>query len=115
VGRWNIHPIEVRGVLAQTKGVAGEFDEHTTAMQSALDGAGAESSSELVASALSGFVAACRDDMRFMFQRVEAAVSGAGTAVNAYLQGDHEMVLNAQSQVAKAPEPRSTMPGGGYP
>jgi hypothetical protein len=25
------------------------------------------------------------------------------------------MVLNAQAQVAQAPDPRSTMPGGGHP
>lgn len=115
MGRWDIHPIEVRGVLVQTKGIAGEFDEHTTAMQSALDGAGVESSSELVAAALQGFIGACRGDMTFVFQRVEAAVTGAASAVNAYLQGDHEMVLNVQAQVAQAPDPRSTMPGGGHP
>jgi hypothetical protein len=115
VGRWDIHPVEVRGVLARTKGVAGEFDEHTSATQSALDGAATESSSDLVAGALAGFVSAYRDDMRFMFRQVEAAVTGAATAVNAYLQGDHEMVLNAQEQVAKTPDPTATMPGGGRP
>jgi len=114
VPRWDIQPTAVRGVLAQTSGVADEFDDHLKAMRSAVEGAGAESSSKLVVSALAGFVLACGDDINFVFRRVEAAIGGASSAVNAYLQGDHQMVLNAQAQVAQAPDPRSTMPGGEY-
>lgn len=112
--RWDIQPTAVRGVLAQTRGVADEFDDHLKAMRSALEDAGAESSSKLVVSALAGFVLECGDDINFVYRRVEAAIGGAISAVDAYLQGDHQMVLNAQAQAAQAPDPQSTMPGGGH-
>lgn len=111
--RWNIQPVEVRGVLRQTQQVAGEFEGHVTAMQSSMQGAAGEASSGIIAQALQGFAQSSGQDVQFVFARTSAALTGASQAVNAYLQGDHEMVLNAQQQAAAAPDPGGQMPGGG--
>lgn len=109
---WDIQPEAVRGVLVRTAGIAGEFDGHVTAMQSAMEGAGTQASSGIIGAALAGFAEVRGGDMRFLFSRIEAAMGGASTAVNAYLQGDHDMVLNAQAAAASAPDPRAHVPGG---
>jgi hypothetical protein len=112
LGQWDIHPEAVRGVLQHTQGVASEFEDHLTAMQSAMQDAASQASSEIIGQALLGLAEARGADMRFVSSRIEAALGGAATAVNAYLQGDHEMVLHAQTGAASAPDPRAHMPGG---
>lgn len=75
-----------------------------------MRGAATESSSWLIMAALQGFGQGCGQDTRFVFERTGAALTGASQAVDAYLQGDHEMVLNAQSQAAQVPDPGTRMP-----
>ncbi|GAA3357925.1 DUF6507 family protein [Saccharopolyspora gregorii] len=110
--QWDIHPEQVRGVLSRTASTAAEFDGHVETMLSDMEGAAGQASSGIIGDALVGFAEATGRDLRFVYSRVESAIGGATTAVNAYLQGDHEMVLNAQRGVANAPDPRAQMPGG---
>ena len=109
---WDIHPEQVRGVLARTANVAGEFEGHVTAMRSEIEGAAGQAASGIIGQALAGFAEARGPDMQFVFSRIQAAIGGASSAIGAYLQGDHDMVLNAQRGVGQAPDPREHMPGG---
>ena len=110
---WDSHPEQVRGVLARTASTASEFDSHVAAMRSEIEGAAGQASSGIIGQALTGFAEARGPDMQFVFSRIQSAIGGASTAIGAYLQGDHDMVLNAQRGVASAPDPRAHMPGGG--
>lgn len=111
VGKWDIQPTEVRAVLAHTQGIAGEFRSDVVAMESSMRGAATESSSALIMASLQGFARACGQDTRFVFERTGAGLAGASQAVDAYLHGDHEMVLNAQSLAAQVPNSGTRMPG----
>jgi uncharacterized protein DUF6507 len=106
MGRRGIHPVAVCRVLAQTKGVAGGFDGYTSTMRSALGGAAAESSSDIVATALAGFLDAHQVDVRAVLRQVEAALIGATAAVNAYLRGDREPAFAKEPGLATTGGPR---------
>ncbi|MEU4767758.1 DUF6507 family protein [Actinosynnema sp. NPDC023794] len=113
MSKWDISPDGVRGVLARTQSVAADFEREMTSLNSALQGASAQSSSEIVAGAIAGFAEAKMRDIRFVFTRTGACLNGAAQATNAYLQGDLEMAANAQASATAAPDPRTTMPRGG--
>jgi Family of unknown function (DUF6507) len=111
VTRWDIDPAGVLSVLQRTEAVAGKFDGELTSLNTGLEGAAAQSSSEIVASALQGFVKSASGDIRFVLTRTGACLHGAAGATNAYVQGDLEMAATAQASAAGAPDPRATMPG----
>jgi hypothetical protein len=112
--RWDISPSRVQGVLGQTEAVAQEFEPQLRAMNSALQGAAGESSSQIVAGALSGFATeSAGPALQSVFERTSACMSGAALATNAYVEGDLEMARNAQSAASAAPDPRASMPGPG--
>ena len=110
MGRWDIQPSGVQGVLQRVEGVAEQFESHVRSINEAMQGAGAEASSGIVGQALQGFAEAQRSDSQFVFSRTGAAMTGVANATQAYVQGDLEMAANAQSSASAAPEPR--MPGG---
>lgn len=111
MSRWDIDPAGVRAVLTGTQQVAGEFDGQMTSLNAGIEGAAAQSSSGIVASALAGFAEAAGANISFVFTRTGACLGGAATATNAYLDGDLEMAANAQASATAAPDPRTTMPG----
>ncbi len=111
MARWDIEPNGVRSVLAQTQRVADDFEGHMRAMSTALEGAGAQSSSSIVAEALVGLAEAQRTDIEFVFTRTGASMTAAAEATRAYVEGDLNMAANAQSNAAQAPAPDA--PGGG--
>ena len=114
VSRWDISPAGVRGVLGRTETVAREFEGQLSRLHTALEGAVGQSCSELVASAVGGFMEkSARPAIQFVFTRTGACLSGAAQATNHYLAGDLEMAANAQAAAAGAPDPRAGMPGGG--
>jgi len=115
VSTWDIRPVGVQGVLQRTHAVAGEFEGQMRTLNSALEGAAVQSSSEIIVGAISGFGASSRSNIEFVFTRTSAAIGGAARAVNAYIQGDLEMAANAQASASAAPDPRATMPGRGGP
>lgn len=113
MGRWDISPSGVAGVLIRTEGVASEFEGQMTRLNTALEGAVGQSCSEIVASAVSGFLEqSATPGIDFVFIRTGACMTAAATATNHYLQGDLEMAANAQAAASAAPDPRATMPGG---
>ncbi len=112
MGTWDIRPSGVQGVLQRTHAVAGEFEGQVRALNAALEDAAVQSSSDIVAGAISGFGAAAQSSVEFVFTRTGAAMGGAAQAVNAYIRGDLEMAANAQASASAAPDPRGTMPGG---
>ena len=114
MGRWDISPAGVAGVLTRIEGVASEFEGQMTSLNTALEGAVGQSSSEIVASAVSGFLErSATPAIGFVFARTGACMSGAANATNAYVAGDLEMAANAQASASAAPDPRAMMPGGG--
>ncbi len=108
---WDIDPAGVRTVLGNTEAVAREFDGQMQTLNTGIEGAAAQSSSEIVASALAGFAESASADITFVFTRTGACLSGAAQATNAYLDGDFEMAANAQASAYAAPNPLETMPG----
>lgn len=114
--RWDIDPVGVRSVLSNTEAVAQEFDGQMQTLNTGIEGAATQSSSEIVASALAGFAESASADISFVFTRTSACMSGAAQATNAYIDGDLEMAANAQASANAAPDPRAVMPGyGGGP
>jgi hypothetical protein len=104
----------VQGVLSRTETVAQEFEGQMTRLRTALEGAAGESSSDIVASAIGGFMKESgMPAIEFVFTRTAASMTGAANATNAYLAGDLEMAANAQAGASAAPDPRASMPGGG--
>jgi hypothetical protein len=112
VGRWDIHPAGVKGVLGRTEGAAGEFEGQMKKFNSGLQGAVTQCSSDIVASAISGFAEAQKSSIEFVFTRTAACMNAAAQATNAYLQGDLEMAANAQASATAAPDARSDLPHG---
>lgn len=101
-------------MLSRTETVAREFEGQMKRLHPALEGAAGESSSEIVASAIGGFMAKSgMPAIKFVFTRTGACLTGAAQATRFYLQGDLEMAANAQAGVSAAPDPRATLPGGG--
>lgn len=114
MSRWDIQPSGVQGVLSRTETVAQEFEGQMNRLRTALEGAVGQSSSEIVASAVGGFMEKSgMPAIQFVFTRTGACLSGAARATNHYLAGDLEMAANAQAAASSAPDPRATMPGGG--
>ncbi|MFN2494734.1 MAG: DUF6507 family protein, partial [Pseudonocardiaceae bacterium] len=108
MSRWDISPSGVRGVLSRTETVAQEFEGQMTRLRTALEGAVGQSSSEIVASAVGGFMErSATPAIQFVFTRTGACLSGAAQATNHYLAGDLEMAANAQAAASAAPDPRA--------
>ncbi|MGQ0777609.1 MAG: DUF6507 family protein [Pseudonocardiales bacterium] len=108
---WDISPSGVRGVLPQTEAVAQAFEGHLTSMNSAIEGAAAETSSGPIITALTGWLDKQRPNINFMFTRTGACITGAAQATNAYIDGDETMAANAQAAATAAPDLGATMPG----
>ncbi len=109
---WDISPGGVRDVLIRTQKAAAPFEGQMTSLNSALEGAATESCSEIVGSALQGFVDSIKTDLQFVFTRTGACMNAAVQATNAYVQGDLEMAATAQRSATAAPD-ASSMPGPG--
>ena len=100
-------------MLTRTEGVASEFEGQMTSLNTALEGAVGQSCSEIVASAVSGFMQrSATPAIEFVFTRTGACLSGAAQATNHYVAGDLEMAANAQASVSASPVV-SDMPGRG--
>ncbi len=108
---WDIEPGGVHGVVAATAGIAAEFDTHAATLNTAIDGAGAECSSGLVAGSLTELAAAQAVQVEGVYARTNACLAGARNATDAYIAGDLQMAANAQTAASSAPVP--DMPGVG--
>jgi Family of unknown function (DUF6507) len=113
VPSWDIQPAGVNAVLARTEATAGEFEPQLTSLDTGLQGSATESSSPIVAEALSGFATSAQGDIQFVMTRTGAAMTGAANATTAYLDGDLAMAANAQAAAGAAPDPTAVMPGHG--
>jgi Family of unknown function (DUF6507) len=113
VSRWDIQPAGVRGVLGQTQAAAREFEHQMTTMNAVLQGAASQSSSDIVAQAISGYIRqSATPQIQAVFTRTAACLNGAAQALNAYLEGDLQMAANAQASASAAPQARVPMPHG---
>lgn len=108
---WDIDPGGVAGVIAATQGIAREFETQAATLSAAIDGAGGECGSGLVAGALSELAAAQSVQVEGVYARTGACLTGAVNATNAYIDGDLQMAANAQAAATAAPVP--DMPGLG--
>lgn len=109
---WDISPAGVRDVLTRTQAVATEFEGQMTSLNTALQGAGNECSSEIVGQAVAGFIESAKANIQFVFTRTGACLTAAAQATNAYLDGDLVMAANAQASATAAPDPTAVMPRG---
>lgn len=103
--RWDIQPGIVRGVLDRTHSAAVVFEEQMGAVNAALTAAALQSSSGIVADAITGLAQAQTASVQFVFTRTNACITGATEATRAYLEGDLEMAANAQAAADDAPVP----------
>ncbi len=110
---WDIQPAGVNAVLARTETTAQEFEPQLTSLNTGLEGSATESSSPIVADALSGFAGSAQGNIQFVLTRTGAAMTGAANATTAYLDGDLAMAANAQAAASAAPDPTAVMPGHG--
>lgn len=102
---WDIDLSGVQGVVSRTEGVGKAFEGQMTKLEAALSGAAGQSSSSIVAEALSGFAKANMDQIKFVFTRTGACLNAAVQATNAYVHGDLTMAANAQRSAAAAALP----------
>ena len=109
---WDISPDGVSNVLTLTQAVAISFEGQMTSLQTALEETATQSSSEIVGSALQGFMASVESDIQFVFTRTSACINAAAQATYAYLDGDLDMAANVQASATAAPDAAS-MPGRG--
>lgn len=113
MSRWDVHPAGVQGVLGRVQSSAQEFESQMTTMNSAMAGAAGQSSSDIVAQAISGYAnQSAVPQIQAVFTRTAACLNGAAQAVNAYLDGDLQMAANAQASASAAPDARASMPHG---
>lgn len=112
---WDIDPAGVGGVLKKTQSVASRFETHLTAMGSAMETAAPNTSSPLVASALSGFAEELKPEVESVINLTSSAISGCALAVQAYVDGDVEMAARAQSNAASVSTPDMPRGGGATP
>lgn len=110
MSQWDIDPSGVKSVLQRTETTASAFEEQIRSLNTALEQAGTESTSRIVAKAISDFMQAQATHMTFVFTRTSAALQGAANATQAYLDGDLQMAANAQQSAATAPVP-TDIPG----
>jgi hypothetical protein len=88
-------------VLGQTQATASEFENQMTTMNAVLQGAASQSSSDIVAQAISGYLTQlAAPQIQAVFTRTAACLGGAAQAVNAYLEGDLQMAANAQASAS---------------
>ena len=113
MSKWDIDPGGVRTVLLSVEEIAKEFEGQMTALNTGVEGAATESSSNIVGSALAGFAESVTANIQFVFARTGSCMGGCAQATNAYLDGDFEMAANAQASAYAAPNPLDTMPGRG--
>lgn len=93
---WDIDPAGVNGIVLKTKGHADDFEDQLESIGAALQGGAEASASDLVASAVKGFVEHVTPDVKFVVHRSGAVLTAAIDATNAYVTGDLEMAENAQ-------------------
>lgn len=110
---WDIDPAGVGGVLKKTQSVAKGFQTHLTSIGSAMKTAAPNSSSSLVAGALSTFAEELRPEIESVVNLTGSAITGCSKAVQAYAEGNLEMAAQAQQNASSIRTP--DMPGGGGP
>ena len=87
---WDIDPGGVRSVLLNTEAVAQEFDGQMKTLNSGIEGAATQSSSDIVASALVGYAESASADITFVFTRTGACLSGAGPSIVVFSKAPHD-------------------------
>lgn len=102
MSKWDIDPPGVSGVVTRTGERAGGFEDATTSMSTALQGAATACGSEIVADALAGFSEHIGPSITAVAQRTGRILKGAVDATNAYVDGDLTMAATAQSNATAA-------------
>ncbi|MBL0887948.1 DUF6507 family protein [Myceligenerans indicum] len=110
---WGLDPEAIRRVLvnAQNAGedLAEALREPAVHVEAAVEGA---AGAEPVADALAGFLENRTATLRGMTERVQDGITGAGTALRVYLQGDEEMAAEQRVAAGETASGVSTPRGG---
>lgn len=108
MGRWDIDPGGVRGVLSKTQAAYEPLAEQAEDYLTSLKAAATATGSQIVAQALVGFATHHGATLTGIAQRTSRCFQGAVNATNAYLRGDEEMAARAQrNAVASVHQPPS--------
>lgn len=102
---WDIQVNETRSVIGRTARAAEGFEDQGQALVTELNGALGQAPGK-VGEVLNEFWEHTLAQVNFLAQRSNDAMTAGARAVNAYNQGDHDMVLNAQRNAQSAPDPR---------
>lgn len=115
---WNINPTEVGGVLSSTAGHIGEeggsdgLVGHMSEIEESVTGLSTAADSTPISIALGEFAGHYFGVMGEMVGLTISAITGASDATTAYVNGNHEMALEAQANAGVIPEPeRPSHPG----
>ncbi|OOC55570.1 MULTISPECIES: DUF6507 family protein [Nocardiopsis] len=115
---WNIRPADVGAVLSSTAAHIGDEEGtegltgHIKDIEGHLTDLSTGVRSVPVSIALGEFAGHYFGVMGDMVSQTISGLTGAGDATTAYVNGNHEMALEAQSNAGVVPEP-VTQPGGG--
>jgi hypothetical protein len=111
VSTWNINPNEVGGVLSATAVHIGEeggsegLVGHMAEIEDSVTGISTAADSTPVSIALGEFAGHYFGVMGEMVGLTISAITGASDATTAYVNGNHEMALEAQANAGVIPEP----------
>ncbi|GLY92150.1 DUF6507 family protein [Actinoallomurus iriomotensis] len=101
--RWKVKPEGVKGVVTRTVAAAKPFEGQYKSFVDNLNAAGQNCQSGIVSKALTDFATHHQLTLPRIVKRTHNSLNGAVKATNAYIEGDHQMMLDAQRNAAKAP------------
>ncbi|MBB6120687.1 DUF6507 family protein [Nocardiopsis algeriensis] len=118
---WDINPVDVGSVLSATAGHIGEeggtdgLVGHISAIEECLMSLSTDTHSTPIAIALGEFAGHYFGVMGDMVALTCSGITGASDATTAYVNGNHEMALEAQENAGVIPDPPPAPTQGGGP
>jgi hypothetical protein len=108
MGKWDIDPKGVKGVLTKVETHAGDLGTALGSFATDLENCASAVGTSIVAKALSDFATARAPELKSMSTHINNAMTGTVDAVGDYIRGNLEMAANAQHAAAQGKPP----PGG---
>jgi hypothetical protein len=100
MGKWDIDPKGVKGVLTKVETHVSDLGTALGSFATDLENCGNSIGQSIVAKALSDFATAKAPDLKSVSTRIKNAMTGTVDAVTDYVHGNLEMAANAQRAAA---------------
>lgn len=107
MGKWDIDPKGVKGVLTKVETHAGDLGTSLNSLATDLENCANAVGKSIVAKALSDFATARSPELKSVSTRIKNAMTGTVDAVGDYIHGNLEMAANAQRAAAQGKPPPS--------